>query len=543
MKKLILGNVITANDSQLNAEAIIINDGLIEFVGSKADALKLIDDKAQIIDYKDNYIYPGFIESHSHGYFAGYRAIGQADLSNIFTGENDYIPVIKKFIEDNPNKEVYLAAGWNETGGTLDHTFLDNIDSDKVLVMNTAGGHSCLLNKKAMEYFGIDTQSVKEYGSNLVHVDENGEPTGYVCEGVAVKILNEIKVDFAEAEKYILNWQDTAFSKGYTTVCDAGSELFFKQADEVYAKLQKENKLKLRTYAYSLVDDNVEDPKAAINKIVELQNKYNGDYFSIIGAKVFLDGVAEARTSWTIDEYDDEKNYYGLQRFNDENKMVELLSQASKSNLAVHAHSEGDGATRFFLNCIEKSQKETNDLEQRNVIAHLHFVDNADFDRMAKTNSIPLVAPLWTPKFPGAYEKEVVSYGEKRADSSYPIKSFFDRGCKICYHTDYPISPILNIVRSFLMAETRDLPEAKMLGAETLARNTSEVVSRIDSLKALTINCAYELKQEKSLGSIEKGKIANFVVMDGNLLTCPKEELTNINLLYTIVDGDVVYSK
>lgn len=542
-KKVYLGNVITVDDNNPNAEAIVVNGEIIEYVGNKEEALKIAGNNAEIIDYKENYIYPGFIESHCHGYFAGYRLIGQADLNKILTGSKDYVPVIKKYIEDNPGKDVYLAAGWNETGEILDHTFLDNIDNEKALVMNTSGGHSCLLNTKAMELFNINKDAVKKYGSNLVHVNENGQPTGYVCEGAAVYVLNAIKVKFEDAKEYILHWQETAFSKGYTAVCDAGTELLYKEANEVYAELENENKLKLRTYAFSIVEDNVEKPKQAIKKIVELKNRFNNKYFNIIGAKVFLDGVAEARTSWTIDGYNDEVNYHGLQRFSDEKKMIELITEASKNKLSVHAHSEGDGATDFFLNCIEKSQEITNDKDQRNIVAHLHFVGEKDFDRMAQTNSIPLVAPLWTPKFPGAYENEVAAYGVDKADNSYPIKSFFDRGCKVSYHTDYPISPILNATRSFYMAEKRTLPEEKEFGFGDCSRNVKEAVTRMDSLKALTINCAYALKQEKMLGSIEKNKIANFVVMDENLLTCPVDKIINVNLLNTIVDGEVVYTK
>ena len=541
MRKVLLGNIITVDDKNSKEEAIIFNDGIIEFVGSKIDALNKIDGECEVIDYKDNYIYPGFIESHCHGYFAGYRSIGQADLSSILSGVQDYIPVIKKFIEDNPNKDIYLAAGWNETGDVLDHTYLDNIYNEKPLVMNTSGGHSCLLNTKAMEFFNIDKKAVEKYGDNLVHTYENGEPTGYVCEAVAVNVLNGIKVEFEDAKKYILDWQNTAFSKGYTTVCDAGTELIFKKANQAYYELEKENKLKLRTYAFSIVEDNVENPKKAIENIVELKKEYGSKYFDIIGAKVFLDGVAEARTSWTIDGYEDDKQYHGLQRFSDEDKMVELLNEASINHLSVHAHSEGDGATKFFLDCIEKSQSITNDLDQRNVVAHLHFVKDNDIKRMAKTNSIPLVAPLWAPKFPGAFELEASSYGSQRANNAYPIKSFFDEGCKVCYHTDYPISPILNITRSFLLAETRRLPEEKDYGLLDTSRGIEEAATRLDSLKAMTINCAYELKQEKNLGSIEVGKIANFAIMDNNLLTCDKDDLSNIKLINTIIDGEIVF--
>ena len=129
--------------------------GIIEFVGNKEDVLKHKDNNTEVLDYKDNYIYPGFIESHCHGFFAGFRNKGQVDVSLIFDGYDAYIPVIKDYINSNPNKDLYLAFGWNEVFGEIDYTYLDGICSNKPLVLNTAGGHSCLLNTKAMELLNL----------------------------------------------------------------------------------------------------------------------------------------------------------------------------------------------------------------------------------------------------------------------------------------------------------------------------------------------------------------------------------------------------
>lgn len=541
MKKLFLGNVITADDNNPTAQAIIVNDGVIEFVGGKQEAINLAGD-CEVVDYKDNYIYPGFIESHCHGYFAGYRAAGQGDVGTIMTSYEDYIPVIKKYIKDHPEKDLYIVAGWNETGRYLDHKFLDDILMDKPLLLNTAGGHSLLLNTKGMEMFHIDKEYVAKHPANLVHRYENGEPTGYICEEIAVDLINNIPVTTEDAKKYLLKWQDMAIEKGYTTVCDAGTELMYKNANEIYKLLDDEKKLKLKTCAFSMVADNVENPTAAINKITDLKKKYDGDHFMIIGAKVFLDGVGEARTSWTCDEYANQKGYYGLQRFADENKMVELITQASKNGLSVHCHSEGDGATKFILECIKKSQAITNDIDQRNIVAHLHYVKKESIEDMKKTNSIPLVPPLWIAKFPGAYEAEEENFGVQRTFDGYPVKSFFEAGCKVCYHTDYPISPLMDVARTFYMAERREVPEAREAGIDTVRNITEGVTSRMDSLKALTINPAYELKQDKILGSIEVGKLADLVVMDKDMINCDINDLPNTKLLHTIIEGEVVYS-
>lgn len=541
MKELLLGKVITIDENNPTASAIVVNNGIIEYVGDEVEAKKLIDDNTKILDYKDDYIYPGFIESHCHGIFAGYRAVGQADLNFCGIDLDKYVDVIKKYIEDNPGKDYYIAAGWAEDGSPIDHTYLDNITNEVPLVMNTCGGHSCLLNQKGMEVFGIDEEFLKKYGPERVHVDENGKPNGYICEEPCVWLMNKLSPTFEEAKEYLLKWQDIAISKGLTVVCDAGDDLIFKDASRAYCELEKENKLKMRTYSYKIIEDNCADPKAAIEKVLDCKKQYDGEYYNIIGAKVFLDGVAEARTAWTIDEYDDEKGYYGVSRFNDEEKMTSLFSEASKNNLSVHMHSEGDGSTAFALRCIKKSQVETNDYDQRNVIAHLHYIKDEDIKNMKDTNTIAAVAPLWTPKFPGAYDAELKSFG-KRADESYPIASFENNGVTIVYHTDYPISPLIDIARSIYVAEVRAIPEVQYGGMAT-QRNIKEAVGRMSSLKAMTINCAYEMKQENRLGSIEKGKIANFSIFDKNFLNDSLEDILKAELKATIIDGEIVYGK
>lgn len=542
-KKLILGNVITMDETNPFAEAVLIDNNVIEFVGSKKQAQSMCDDSTVILDYGNKYIYPGFLESHTHGIFAGYRSVGQANLSTILPVDYDkYREVIKKFIADNPNKEIYVAAGWGEDGTPIDHTYLDEICSDKPLILNTAGGHACLLNKEAMKWRGIDKSAVEKYGTALVHVDSNGNPNGYICEEPAIKLLADLPMTLEDAKNYILDWQQFIFSKGFTGVTDAGADLFFKQAHEAYSQLEKENKLRLRTYSYAMCKENPEDPKAEVEKIVLDKEKYDSDHYKIIGVKAFLDGVVESHTGWLSEDYKDQPGYHGNERFNDPEKMVELITEASKHKLSVHVHSEGDGAVHFMLNCIEESQKKTNDLDQRNVLAHLHFVLPEDIKRMASTKSIAVVPPTWTPMLPSVYDADVKYAGEEKAYNGYPINSFVKAGAKIAFHSDYPVSVPIDIARNIYTAVYRAVPEEQFGGMST-QRNVTETIDRMESLKAMTINVAYQWKQEDVLGSLEKGKYADITVFDCNFL---KDDLLKIvyeSPYATIVNGEVVYTR
>ena len=538
---LILGNIITMDDKRPFAKAAIVKNGVFAYIGSAEDAKRIAGPDAQVLDYGDNFIYPGFMESHCHGHLAGYRAIGQANLMEAgFTNYPKYREIIKDFIAKNPQRNFYVAAGWVENEEYVSKTYLDEICPDKPLIMQTGGGHSMLLNTKAMEWAGIDAEYARKWGYDLVHVCKNGEPDGYICEGPVFEITPKIPTTKQDIKNYLLAWQDIAFRGGFTAVGDAGAEIVHPGAPLAYHELEEEGKLKLRTYAYMYVTDNIESPKAEIARIAEQRIKLGGEHFHIIGAKAFLDGVTEAHTGWQNQDYLDQPGYHGAERFNDHDKMVQLLVEANKEGMSVHVHSEGGGATHFMLGCIEDAEKITGNLDQRNVLAHLHFVTDEDIRRMAATGSVPAVPPLWSVKAPGVYEQEVTYMGQELADEAYPIKSFYDAGANVVFHSDYPVSPMMDIKLSIYTAEKRNYPK-EVLGGVTAPRNMKEAITREQSLRAMTINVARQFHQEHRLGSVEFGKIANMTVFDCDFLHDDIEKVAQANIVATIVDGEEVF--
>lgn len=539
---IILGNIITMDSKNPFAKAALVKNGVFAYVGEADDVKRLADADAQVLDYGDNFIYPGFLESHCHGYLAGLRAIGQANLTQVgLTDYPKYREIIKKFIADNPNRNFYVAAGWIENDEYVTKAFLDEICPDKPLLMQTSGGHSCLLNTKALEWAGIDADYAKKYGYEMVHVDQNGEPDGYICENPVFEIVPKLPTTIDDVKERLLAWQDFALKSGFTAVCDAGAEVVHSLAPIAYHQLELEGKLKLRTYAYMYVVDNVDDPKAEIARISDQRANLSGEYFTIIGAKAFLDGVTEAHTAWQNQDYLDQPGYHGVERYNDHDKMVQLITEANKQGLAVHVHSEGGGATHFMLQCIEDAEKITGNLDQRNVLAHLHFVTDEDIRRMASTGSTAVVPPTWTPAIPDNYEQEIRYVGKELADQAYPIKSFFDAGANVVFHSDYPVSPIFNISYNIYMAEKRALPYGFWGITTDTTRNIKEAITREQSLQAMTINVARQWHQEHRLGSIEFGKIANLTVFDCDFLHDDLEKVMQAKVVATIVDGEEVY--
>lgn len=535
--KLYLGNVITMDERKPRAEAVAVKDGLIQYVGSREIALSLCDEKTEVIDFGENTIYPGFMEAHCHPLGAG-KMLDTEALAKLSGGTNlpEYVELMKAFIDAHPGRNAYFGHGIMERDVPPTAAMLEGL-ADVPIVLFTVDGHSAWLNDHAMKEFHIDAEAVAQWGTSQVRVDEDGNPTGYVSEGPVFFIRASVKPDVAEGARFLMNSQNFFFSKGYTAVYDAGVEVVEPTCIDSYALATERGDLKLRTYAGSLIDENCEDIPAAVAAIAEMQKKYNGEYFKIIGAKAFTDGVIEAHTGLLLEDYCDTPGYKGVARMYDHEKLVQLYTAAAEHGMNVHVHTVGDGAIRVNLDAIEEAAKKTGLMDQRHALAHLQLVDPADIKRFADLNVTAVVAPLWTPKHPDYFRQELDYVGAERAERAYPIRSFFDAGATTVYHTDFPVSPRVSLPNSVFNAEERKYPG----DPKTAVREADEFVSRYQSLMAMTKNVAYMWHEEDRLGSLENGKIANMTVLNCDFLADDIEAVGAAQVVCTIVDGDIVY--
>ena len=533
--QLILGNIITMSEYKPTAEAMTVKNGLIQYVGSKDVALALCDDNTEVLDYGTNSVYPGFLEAHAHGHAAGLRMAGQAKLGG---SVEDCVETMKQWMQDHPGSDVYNGGGW-EPWTILNPTKepLDAICPDKPMALSSVDGHSMWVNSAMLRMRGIDAAYAKEKGPSLVHVDENGEPTGLLTESEAIAIASMGQHTLDEWKEYLLAWQDFAFQHGYTAAAEAGVELASPMSKEAYVALADEGKLKLRTFAYRLVADNSTTPEEDVAKAVEEANAMNSEYYKVIGMKIFIDGVVEAHTGWIKEGYKDQPGFYGLQRYADQDIAVRLIKAASDAGLNVHAHTIGDGAVEFMLDAIAEAETATGNFDMRNILVHLQIVNPEQIKKFAEYNVVAGTAPLWTPKSPSVLKQEIEYVGEEMAEAAYPIASFINEGVVNVSHTDYPVSTVVSIPRCIYMGVMRATPGTSL----TTQRNAAECISRMDVLKSLTTNVAYQWHQEDRLGSLEVGKIANASVYTKDFLKDPIEEVAAAGLVATIVDGKVVY--
>ena len=557
-----MGKIVTMDDKGTTAEAVAVKDGKIVFVGNAEDAQEYIGSDTDVYDYGYNAIYPGFIDGHSHMGLVATMLIDGAMLDgNAKLRQN--AELVKAYIEENPGKEVYKGLGFwvfPDDDDPPTHEVLDKYASDQVpVIIAGGGGHAALLNQKAIEYFHVK-DLISVYGTDGIKVDENGEPTGYLMETPRFDLFQLIPISKEDLKEFFLIWQENSLHNGFTTICDAGIvETEQLPMVSAYKELAEEGKLKVKVRALCEITETTPDPIQEVDKIAQLAAECDNDYFKITGIKVFLDGVVEALTTWTLNPYTVEAgkgdNYYGYIRWNEDRKeeLTEIVKYANERGLQVHMHAIGEGAANYALDCYEAAYKALPEIDARNAVAHLTYVTEDMPKRFADNKVIAVVNPTWSTWKYGTKEDEIKVYGETEARNMYKIKSFIDAGAVTSFHTDSAGTPLEQI---FVAATRRTVKDAqialnysqyseqaiKTYPDET--RGDEERIDGITSLKCLTQNPAYELKEENNLGSIEVGKTADFTIFNTDLTdntVVTDVSVTDATLLSVFSNGRMIF--
>ena len=542
---MVVGNIITMDEENPTAEAVVVQNGIIQFVGKRTDAEQYCTDKTQILDYGTASVYPGFIEGHVHGMEVATRQF-QLDLSELDDDPQtqmwDFLAAIRAYVKANDKFELYKGAGWTVHFGVQPtRQMLDSICSTKPMIFTSVDGHSFWINTFAIEKYGVSKpENIKKYGTDCIRVDALGYPTGYISEAAGDLVRPALTLTQQEYMEGLRKWQDMAFSYGITAVEEAALPISGTSIQEAFKALDQSGEWKLRTYASEVVQHPTPDDVfyRDINLIKQHYQQNHSEYFKIYGIKIFMDGVVESHTAWLLEPYKDAPSYYGLQAFPNPDRITEAVAFANNNGMNAHFHCIGDAAIRTAVDAIIKAQNQTGIKDKRNTIAHLQIIKPEDIDKIAQNNIIPVVAPLWVPKDSDYFSHELAYLGE-RANTQYRIKSFFDKGCCVTFHSDYPVSPSISIPRTIYAAVTRT---DERYGPSGIL-NIDEAITREQALKALTVNVAYQLNEENRLGKLKVGYVANMSVFDADFLKDDMAKIYRASTIATIVDGQVVYGQ
>lgn len=539
---IVYGKIYTADKDRSIAEAIAVSDGKIIYVGDRAGAEKYADDSTQVIEHDEGLVIPGMTEGHAH-ISSTTEIVYGVSLANK-ESVDDYVAAIKDYMASHPDEKVVSGSGFENgifgaQGPIAD--ILDAISTDVPMVMISEDHHSYWVNSKAMELVGVDETTDDVPNGVIVRYPGTGKPTGWFKEmagNLFSAVLPEMTADnFAHAIEY---YQDIALSNGVTI---AFEPMFDKKQNydrrfEGYARLNREGKLKL-TFRVGYTLEPADDEEHVFAELDKYHEKFKySPKIQVNTLKIFADGVVEGHTAFLRDDYADAPGDKGEPMLSQERTNA-AVKRALDSGYDIHAHAIGDAAIDEILNAYEYGQSEAG-RDYRNAITHLQVMVPEHVDRMKKLRVVAVTNPYWHFRNSVYYDTLELPYlGEDRASKEYYMRSITDAGIIASCASDFPVTVPPRTMDALHLMVNRKQPEHP----EMEEMGDGETISVEDGLQVLTYGGAYQNRLEKTKGSIELGKDADFVLLDTDVLTIPKEEIYKTQVTATYIGGEKVWSK
>lgn len=540
------GKIYTVNDAQAQAEAVAIKDGKFIYVGNNEQTIELKGDDTDMIDLKGRFVMPGIFDLHSHPFITPWYGNMNLQLTGANTKEK-ILALVKEYAEAHPDKEWIIGGQWLLGIFPEDSPkkeWLDEIVPDRPVALLDQTGHGMWLNSKALELAGI-TKDTQTNQLIVIHKDQaTGEPTGAINEQtiqMVEKVIPQAKPE--EYVSYISEIFEMFLSYGITSQQAAEGH---KVPLEALKIMEENGELDERVFvswdwkttlnlAYSLED--IEDQ-------IKNRDKYASDFIYPNYVKIFADGGPFSATSGLLEPYLEsftgKPDFYGGSNLSEE-EFTNAFKMFDSWGVGVHVHAMGDGTIRTVINALETMRKDNGDSGVHHKIAHNTMLNVQDIPRLAalKDVNIDFSPPIWYPH-QGATPGLNAALGEERANSIYPIKTAIESGLSVGQGADWltanPTPDPFIAIESMI---SRSNPFDESMPGQV---NSKEAITLEQAVFICTLGGAEVLGVEESLGSIEKGKFADMIVLDQNLFEIETNAIYGTEVLKTIVGGKVVYS-
>jgi hypothetical protein len=509
--------VYTVNQDFSIAESFAIKDGKFLEVGTEKQIIEKYSSK-NIINLNGKYVYPGFIDAHSH--FYGYcMSLLQANLR----GTNSFDEILEKLTEHDAkyNAEWILGRGWDQNDWDVKefptNDKLNELFPNKPVYIRRVDGHAAIANAKALALAGITSKTNIEGGKVFI---ENGKPTGVLIDN-AMSLVSKIvpEEDTETAIKALKQGEQNCFAVGLTSVCDAG---LYKEQVLLLDSLQKNKELNMRIYA--MLEPNEENFDHFVREGI-----YKTDYLNVRSIKLYADGALGSRGAAMLETYSDDPENYGLivepvQFYHD------MCKLAYENNYQVNTHCIGDSANRMMLDIYSEYLQGPNDKRWR--IEHSQVIHPNDLEKFGKYNIIPSIQSTHcTSDMYWADER----LGEKRIKNAYIYKELLNQNGWIPNGTDFPVEKIDPRLTFYASVARKDLE-----GYPDGGFQIENALTREETLKSMTIWAAKAAFEENEKGSIEAGKFADFIVLDKDVMEVTELDIPSTNILEVFSGGEKI---
>jgi len=531
------GTILTINDNQPTAEAVAVKDGRILQVGTETEVMESAGADTKKIDMGGKTMLPGFVDSHGHAYMIGLQAT-TANLLPPPDGTGKDIASLQALLSDwaAHNEDAVKKVGWIAGFGYDDSQLaeqrhptrddLDKVSADLPVLIIHQSGHLGVANSKALEIAGVTADTKDPTGGVFRRREGSQEPNGVLEEYAFFYLVSKLAANFDDSVNDVLVEEGTKLvaSFGYTTAQEGRA---MAPAIKAMKRVADSGKLAidLVTYPDILEVDDIQPAKSYTN------------HFRIGGAKLTIDGSPQGKTAWLSEPYfippqGQAKDYRGYAAI-DEKTTNDAVEKAFANGWQILVHANGDAASDRFIEAVRLAKAKHADVENRPVLIHGQVLREDQVDQLKELGIFPSLFPMHT-FYWGDWHRESV-LGPERAENISPTGWVLSRGMIFGSHHDAPVA-LPDSMRVLSATVTRASRTGRVLGPE------HRVPVGI-ALKALTIWPAWQHFEEDSKGTIEVGKLADFVILSDNPMTVPPEQLADLKVLETIKEGVSIYKR
>ena len=516
------GSIWTGVESASRAQAIAVKGEFLVAVGSNENVEHLKDSNTQIVDLQGRFVVPGLMDAHTHFMDGGFQLV-RLNFREVDSPENFIYKIDSAAQKLEPGQWI-LGGNWDHEkwGGELPHhSWVDDVSKEYPVFVHRVDMHMAFANSKAMQLAGITGDTPDPPGGVIDRDHMNGNPTGILREAEAKELVQRVVTPPTEEERkrVLQKAMDYALMCGITQVHDMCSweDLL------TYRKVETAGEFRMRIYAAPWWTN----WKKQIDYITEYGT--GNRWLQWPALKGMMDGSLGSRTAWMHDPYKDDPSTRGVIVASDTVLFKTMMQEADAAGIRFAIHAIGTRANEWTLDQFRAVAKMNGKRERRFKVEHAQHLRNSEIVRFGREGVIPSVQPFH------AIDDSRWAYKRVEEDvlgGTYAFKSLLNSDAKVVFGSDWtvaPMSPILGIYAA-VTRETID-------GSQPGGWHPNEKMTVDEALLAYTASVAYAGFQEDVLGTIEVGKLADFVVLSRDLFEIEPEEIKNTGVLRTVVGG------
>jgi predicted amidohydrolase YtcJ len=534
------GDIITMEgDSAQYAEALVVRDGKILFVGAKDEAMKQAGPGHKMTDLKGQTLVPGFFDGHAHFFGFGAQAVTANLLASPDGNCNDIPGLISSLKNWTATADLGKTNGWIVGMGFDDAVLkesrfptrhdLDEVSRDTPVVVIHISAHFCVMNTKGLEVSGITADSKDPEGGVIRREKDGKTPNGVLEELAAIPVMTKAisPTSKENAEFFLEKGQEMAASFGHTSVQE-GRAMAAQHA--AIAGFAESGKLKLDVATY------VDYTAPQLFRTKWYGKNYNNHY-RIAGIKLTLDGSPQGRTAWRHAPYllppdGQNKSYNGYPVIPDDAEVFKIFDTAFSNNYQILVHANGEAAIDQMLKGVSYAANKYGNKDRRTVLIHGQFITMDQLDSLKKYDVVASLFPMHT-FYWGDWYKKIV--GPDKAQKISPINSALKKGLRVTSHTDAPVA-FPNMMMILWTTVNRVSRAGTVMGPD-------ERLTAYQALQAITSWSAWQHFEQDTKGTLTVGKLADLVILDKNPLKVDPMTLKDIKVMETIKEGETVYKK